>query len=106
VQGHRKYQELTAKYVRKSAVPKKLIPRKGLIGPIFRFTARETGHDSVTDSHSNVLAASYGTIVYKQLFDTKGDAKPGGRSLSFRAAKVIGPHPDVDLCRLAAQIAS
>jgi hypothetical protein len=44
--------------------------------------------------------------VFKQLYDTKGDSKPGGRELSFRVAKVIGPHPNINACLLSAQIAS
>ena len=104
IAGHRAYEEVSTKRVPKSKVPKRLIPKQGLVGPIYWFTAEETGHDTVRDADGDILVGSYGTVIYKQLYDTLGDSKPGGRELKFRVAKVIGPHPDVNLCRVAAQI--
>jgi hypothetical protein len=104
--GHLVYEEVSATRAPKSEVPKRLVPKKGLVGPIYRFTATEIGSQQVRDVSNDVLVASYGKVVYKQLFDTKGDSKPGGRTLSFRTAKVIGPHPDVNLCKLAEQVAA
>lgn len=97
-------EEVSAERVAKSDVPKRLIPKKGLVGPIYRFKAVETGHQAVRDADGKVLVANYGKVVFKQLFDSLGDSKPGGRELSFRVAKVIGPHPDFNPCRLSAQI--
>jgi len=99
------YEEISAKRVAKSDVPNRFIPKKGLVGPIYRFTASETGRQAVRDADGKVLVANYGKVVFKQLFDTMGDSKPGGRELSFRVAKVIGPHPNINPCQLSAQIA-
>lgn len=100
------YEEVSAKRVAKKDVPRRLIPKKGLVGPIYRFTATETGRQTARDAEGKVLVANYGKVVFKQLFDTKGDSKPGGRELSFRVAKVVGPHPNINACLLSAQIAS
>ena len=100
------YEEVSAKRVPKSEVPKRLVPKGGLVGPIYRFRSTETGNQTVRDADGKALIASYGTIVYKSLFDTKGDSKPGGKQLSFRVAKVSGPHPPMNLCKLSTQIVS
>lgn len=104
--GNVVFEEIKATFVPKSEVPKRLIPKKGLVGPVYRFTATQTGDETVRDADGKTLVASYGTVTFKQLFDTKGDSKPGGRELSLRVANVSGPHPPMNLCKLSSQIVS
>ncbi len=98
-------EEVAAKRVKKSRVPHDLVPPEGLIGPIYRFTVVEEGHDKLFDGKGKTLYRTAGVVIYKQLFDTLGDRQPGGTSLKFEPVKVKGPHPllDVDLCDVAAK---
>ena len=70
-------------------------------GSIFEFTAVEAGQPFVVrDDDGNVLVRDRGTIRQTILFDTLGDATPGGifiEDVSFRAN---GPHPgfEFDAC--------
>lgn len=91
--------------MRRSDVPVDAVPPEGLIGPIYRFTSVEKGHDSVRDAHDKVLYRTAGVVVFSSLFDSLGDHAPGGTELTFDPVKVLGPHPllDVDLCDVAAQ---
>jgi len=105
--GAYRFEEVRAVRVRKSAVPDDVIPPEGLVGPVFRFTSVERGHDTVRDASGDVLYRTRGTVVFKSLFDTLGDHAPGGTELTFDPVKVKGPHPllDVDLCDVAADLA-
>lgn len=63
-------------------------------GSVFQFTAVEAGQPfSVRDDDGNLLVRDRGSIRQSILFDTLGDAMPGGifiEDVSFRAN---GPHP-------------
>lgn len=99
------FKEVAAVRVRKADVPRRLVPEDGLVGPIFRFTAREIGGNAVTDADGRLLYHQGGLVVYKALFDSLGDREPGGNFLNERVVRVVGPHPllDVDLCEVAAE---
>lgn len=105
IRGHYRFQEVKAERVSKRDVPRDLIPPEGLVGPVYRFTSVEVGADKVRDARGRTLYRTAGVVVFKNLFDTLGDRAPGGTSLSFDVARVIGPHPllDVDLCDVAAE---
>ncbi len=45
--------------VTKSQVPPVLIPEGGLIGPVYLFTATETGSDVIRDSDGNILKQNH-----------------------------------------------
>lgn len=98
-------EEYAARRFAKSDVPEHLVPEEGLVGPIYRFKARERGGDVVRDADGSVLYLTRGTVEYRNLFDTLGDRKPGGTSLALRVASVKGPHPllDRDGCDVAAE---
>jgi hypothetical protein len=107
LRGAYRFEEVRAERVRKSAVPADVVPPEGLIGPIYRFTSVERGHDTLRDATGHALYRTRGVVVYESLFDTRGDHAPGGDQLTFEPVRVIGPHPlmDVDLCDVAAQLA-
>jgi len=104
IAGNRSNEEVSAERIAKADVPSRLIPKRGLVGPIYRFTATEDATITVRDADGTTLVHSYGTRVFKVILDTLGDSQPGGRVLSFRVASVSGPHPDYDPCQLSAQI--
>jgi hypothetical protein len=99
------FREVAAVRVRKADVPRRFVPEEGLVGPVFRFTAREIGGNAVTDADGRLLYHQGGLVVRKALFDTLGDSEPGGTFLNERVVRVVGPHPllDVDLCDVASQ---
>jgi hypothetical protein len=103
--GRYRFQEVRADFVPNSDVPDDLVPPEGLVGPVYRFTAVERGHDRLRDADGRVLYRTAGLAVYENLFDTLGDQQPGGTSLSFEVVKTVGPHPlvDVDVCDVAAE---
>ncbi len=105
VWGRGLFRETSGTYVPKSDVPADLVPPEGLVGPVYRFTSRDTGRLTVGDGQGHVLR-DRGTIVAELLFDTLGDGQPGGTGLDYQIVKVIGPHPslDVDFCDLAADL--
>ena len=98
------FKEVEARRVARSAVPERFVPQRGIKGPVFEFKSRETGSDVVMDADGRVLYLTGGMVVFKNLFDTRGDHKPGGVSLHFRVTRVVGPHPlgDIDICDVAA----
>lgn len=102
------FQETAARRVANSAVPRRLVPARGLKGPIFEFTSTETGASIVKDGAGRLLYWSGGTVGFKLLFDTRGDSEPGGIPLRFRVTDKVGPHPllEVDLCDVAAEQAA
>lgn len=102
------FREIAAVRVRKADVPRRLVPEGGLVGPVYRFTAREIGGEVITDADGRLLYHQGGLIVHKALFDTLGDREPGGNLLHERVVRTVGPHPllKVDLCDVAAQQAS
>lgn len=104
VTGSRVNEEISAKRVAKADVPDRLIPKQGLVGPIYRFTATEDATITVRDADGTTLVHSYGTRVFKVVLDTLGDSEPGGRVLSFGVASVSGPHPALNECQLSTQI--
>ncbi len=104
MKGSYVFEEVAGKKVPLSRVPDDLIPEEGLIGPVYKFTATETGWEILRDGSGQALYRTRGVQVFESLFDTLGDHAPGGTQLSFETVKVIGPHPlnDVDLCDVAA----
>jgi hypothetical protein len=104
IEGDYVFEEIAAQRVAKSDVPRRLVPRQGLKGPVFEFTAVENGGDVVVDDHGQLLYWTAGQIKMTNLFDTLGDHEPGGRSLRVRTVKMIGHHPlaDTDICDVAA----
>lgn len=70
-------------------------------GSIFTFTSVNAGQPFVvTSSAGDILLRDRGAIRETILFDTGGDAVPGGTFLGSLSFDVHGPHPglDVDLC--------
>jgi hypothetical protein len=66
-------------------------------GSIFEFSSVESGQIFVvTNSSGQVLVRDRGTIRSTILFDTLGDATPGGTFLADLSFFVAGPHPGVD----------
>lgn len=108
VKGRNVVKEVAARRVARSAVPDRFVPESGIVGPVFEFTVYNTGADVVRDASGRLLEYQGGRVVFKNLFDTLGDHRPGGESLRFRATKVIGPHPllDMDICDLASEQAA
>jgi hypothetical protein len=106
ISGQYLFQEQSATLVPNEDVPAELIPPGGLVGPVYRFIATETGHDSLTDGAGRTIYTTAGTVTFANLFDTLGDSAPGGRSLSFDIVNVVGPHPllDADVCAIAADL--
>ncbi len=104
VSGHGFFREVKATFVPTEQVPADLVPPEGIVGPVYLFRAVETGNPfTVTDDDGHVVVKDVGRLVSENLFDTLGDSKPGGTSLSFEFVEIVGPHPglDVDLCELA-----
>jgi hypothetical protein len=104
IAGRFVFEEISAKKVPNDQVPPDLIPPGGLVGPVYLFTATETGRATLRDASGKVLYLIAGVEVFENLFDTLGDSAPGGVSLSFNTVKVIGPHPDIDVCAVAAEL--
>jgi len=104
LKGRNVVKEVSVRRVSVAAVPDRFVPEDGIVGPVFEFTAYQTGADVMRDGSGQLLAYQGGREVFKNLFDTLGDSKPGGESLRFRTTKVIGPHPlaDEDFCQIAA----
>lgn len=105
--GQYRFEEVKAKRVDASAVPSDVVPPEGLVGPIYRFTSVQKGHDTIRDARGKVLYRTAGVVIAEELHDTLGDREPGGEILSVDYLKVWGPHPllDVNLCDVAAELA-
>ncbi|MGA9748522.1 MAG: hypothetical protein WBQ50_13775 [Nocardioides sp.] len=105
ITGKDVFEEISAARVRKSEVPRRLVPDRGLKGPIFLFTSTQTGGDVIRDETGALLYWNGGQLTFTNLFDTRGDREPGGRSLRFRTVKAVGHHPleDKDICDVAAE---
>ena len=108
IKGRNVVKEVDARRVATSAVPDRFVPDGGIVGPVFEFTVYNTGADVLRDASGRLLAYQGGRLVFKNLFDTQGDHRPGGESLRFRPTKVIGPHPllSTDICDLASEQAA
>ncbi len=106
IAGRFVFEEISAKKVPNDQVPSELIPPGGLVGPVYLFTATEIGRATLRDESGKVLYLIAGVQVFENLFDTLGDSAPGGVSLSYTTVKVIGPHPDVDVCAVAGELTS
>jgi len=66
-------------------------------GTVFRFTAIEAGQPHrLYDSQGNLLLRDRGVIRYSVVFDTLGDATPGGVLIEELEPSVRGPHPGFD----------
>jgi hypothetical protein len=69
---------------------------------LFRFTAIEAGQPfRLYDSQGNLLLRDRGVIRSRVVFDTLGDATPGGVVVQELEPRVRGPHPgffDETLC--------
>jgi hypothetical protein len=78
-------------------------------GTIYEFVAIEAGQPFVIeDSAGNVVVRDRGVIRHTVLFDTLGDAMPGGEFLENVSDVVHGPHPgfaeDFPFCEIAAEL--
>jgi hypothetical protein len=71
-------------------------------GNLFRFTAIEAGQPfRLYDSQGNLVLRDRGVIRFSAVFDTLGDAIPGGVLVQELEPSVRGPHPgffDETLC--------
>jgi hypothetical protein len=105
IRGRNLVREVDVRRVARSAVPDRLVPEDGIVGPVFEFTVDQIGGDIVRDADGQVLYWNAGRVVFKNLFDSMGDRKPGGESLRFRPIRVIGPHPllETEPCEIAEQ---
>jgi predicted esterase len=66
-------------------------------GTVYEFTQLEAGQPFVIeDSSGRVVLRDRGVIRYHVVFDTGGDAEPGGEFIDFLGADVHGPHPGFD----------
>ena len=66
-------------------------------GNVFRFTAVEAGQPfRLFDSEGNLLLRDRGAIRFGLIFDTLGDAIPGGVVVEELEPSVRGPHPGFD----------
>jgi hypothetical protein len=66
-------------------------------GNVFRFTAIEAGQPfRLYDSQGNLLLRDRGVIRSSLVFDTLGDATPGGVVVEELEPSVRGPHPGFD----------
>ena len=63
----------------------------------FRFTAVEAGQPfRLYDAEGNLVLRDRGVIRYSAIFDTLGDATPGGVLIEEFEPSVRGPHPGFD----------
>ena len=88
-------------------MPADVIPPGGLVGPVYEFTAVDSGNLlTVRDSNGKVVGADRGSFTFKTLQDTLGDFEPGARELSFEVVKANGQFPfaEVDICDLAVDL--
>jgi hypothetical protein len=71
-------------------------------GNLFRFTDIQAGQPfQLYDSQGNLLLRDRGVIRFTYVFDTLGDATPGGVTVGDMQVSVRGPHPgfsDETLC--------
>jgi hypothetical protein len=107
VSGRGFFRETSARFVPNDQVPAGLIPPGGLVGPVYEFTATDSGNPlAVHDSSGRLVLADRGSITFRALFDTLGDHQPGAVELSSEVVKVVGSFPllDVDLCDLAVDL--
>jgi len=66
-------------------------------GNLFRFTAIEAGQPfRLYDSEGNLVLRDRGVIRFSAVFDTLGDATPGGVLVEEFEPSVRGPHPGFD----------
>jgi hypothetical protein len=66
-------------------------------GNVFRFTAIQAGQPfRLYDSEGNLLLRDRGVIRFSIVFDTLGDATPGGVLIEELEPSVRGPHPGFD----------
>jgi hypothetical protein len=64
---------------------------------LFRFTLVEAGQPfRLYDSHGDLLIRDRGAIRFTVIFDTLGDATPGGIVIEELEPSVRGPHPGFD----------
>jgi hypothetical protein len=66
-------------------------------GTLFRFTDIQAGQPfRLYDSQGNLLLRDRGVIRFSYVFDTLGDATPGGVVIEELEPSVRGPHPGFD----------
>jgi hypothetical protein len=66
-------------------------------GSVFRFTQVEAGQPfRLYDAQGNLLLRDRGSIRFSIIFDTLGDATPGGIVIEELEPSVRGPHPGFD----------
>jgi hypothetical protein len=76
-------------------------------GNVFRFTAIEAGQPFVVEnSAGEVVLRDRGVIRTTILFDTLGDAVPGGEFIEEVDVRVSGPHPgfETDFCDIVTDL--
>lgn len=79
---------------------------------VFEFVDHEAGQPFVVrDMDGNVLLRDRGLISFTYLFDTGGDALPGGEFIELLDVRVSGPHPgffleDGDECPAVVELLS
>ncbi len=92
VRGHRTFTEVKARRVE---------------GNVFRFVAVEAGQPFVVEnSAGEIVYRDRGAIRYTILFDTRGDAVPGGDFIEEVDVRVSGPHPgfETDFCEIVTDL--
>jgi len=92
VRSHRVFNEVKARRVE---------------GNVFMFTAVEAGQPFVVEnSAGEVVYRDRGAIRYTILFDTLGDAVPGGELVEELDVRVSGPHPgsETDFCQIVTEL--
>ncbi len=101
------FQETGATFVPNDEVPAELIPEEGLVGPVYLFTALETGKPfTVRKANGKLVLQDKGTVFFESLQDTLGDHEPGSTELDFQVVAQRGSFPgdDVNLCKLAKRL--
>jgi hypothetical protein len=74
-------------------------------GNVFRFSTIEAGQTfAIRDSSGRLVLHDRGVIRTEVLFDTRGDAVPGGDEIEVISSRVSGPHPSFDEASFCATI--
>lgn len=82
VRGHGLFNEVEATHVE---------------GSIFEFRFVQAGQPFVIeDSSGRVVERNRGSVHVTYLFDTQGDAQPGGDWIADVGVRIAGPHPGMD----------
>ena len=78
-------------------VPPELVPDEGLVGPVYQSRMSLIGSPyTLRDDTGRVVLREYGILEFELLFDTLGDGRPGGVTLSLEVLRDVGSHPTQD----------